>query len=298
MKTNRTVLKWAGSKVRISEILRRHLPAGQRLVEPFAGSCAMMMNTDYDEYLAADINPDLINMYEVIKKKPEEFICVAKDLFKTANNESTYYKKRLAFNLPVDSPFIRAVYFLYLNRHCYNGLCRYNQSGGFNVSFGKYKAPYFPEAEIRAFAEKAKKATFVCCSYAEALAMVRPGDVVYCDPPYLPASQSADFSSYHSGPFGMADHLRLKVILRRLAERSYPVVVSNSDTPKSRALFCEFNLTGITAPRSIGAAANSIKFAPEIIAKITPDNPKYLPPDPSVDSLLMAGFQDREDDCE
>lgn len=38
--------------------------AGPRLVEPFAGSCAVMMETDYPCYLVADINPDLINLYK------------------------------------------------------------------------------------------------------------------------------------------------------------------------------------------------------------------------------------------
>lgn len=74
MEQVRTVLKWAGSKIRIMDVLKEHLPAGHRLVEPFAGSCAVMMNTDYSEYLIADINPDLINMYRVIKEKPLAFI--------------------------------------------------------------------------------------------------------------------------------------------------------------------------------------------------------------------------------
>ena len=60
----RTPLKWPGSKCRAMSELKKHLPAGKRLVEPFAGSCAVMMNTDYDEYLIADINPDLINFYQ------------------------------------------------------------------------------------------------------------------------------------------------------------------------------------------------------------------------------------------
>ncbi|MCI4220951.1 DNA adenine methylase, partial [Dickeya dianthicola] len=64
MSTIATPLKWVGSKARVMDILREHLPAGDRLVEPFAGSCAVMMNTDYPEYLIADINPDLINLYQ------------------------------------------------------------------------------------------------------------------------------------------------------------------------------------------------------------------------------------------
>lgn len=70
---------------------------------------------------------------------------------------------------------MKAVYFLYLNRHGYRGLCRYNLSGHFNVPYGNYKNPYFPENEIRAFAKKAQRATFICASYDETLAMLRAG---------------------------------------------------------------------------------------------------------------------------
>lgn len=59
-----TILKWAGNKTAIMSELKKHLPAGPRLVEPFAGSCAVMMETDYPSYLVADINPDLINLYK------------------------------------------------------------------------------------------------------------------------------------------------------------------------------------------------------------------------------------------
>jgi DNA adenine methylase len=61
-----TILKWAGNKTAIMPELIKHLPAGPRLVEPFAGSCAVMMATDYPHYLVADINPDLINLYKIL----------------------------------------------------------------------------------------------------------------------------------------------------------------------------------------------------------------------------------------
>ncbi|WP_348265713.1 DNA adenine methylase, partial [Salmonella enterica] len=71
-----------------------------------------------------------------------------------------------------------------LNRHCFNGLCRYNRRGQSNVPFGKYKKPYFPADESCAFAEKAKGPTFITADYSETLDLVRDGnDVVYCDPP-------------------------------------------------------------------------------------------------------------------
>ncbi|MCS3425895.1 DNA adenine methylase [Rahnella sp. BIGb0603] len=276
MEQVRTVLKWAGSKIRIMDILKQHLPAGRRLVEPFAGSCAVMMNTDYEEYLIADINPDLINLYQNIKLNPERFIAYARKFFELCNSAEDFYIVRADFNLSSASEE-RAVMFLYLNRHCFNGLCRYNRSGGFNSPYGKYKAPYFPEKEIRAFAEKAKRATFICCSFDEALAMVLPGDVIYCDPPYLPASSTANFTGYAAACFGKLEHEQLSANLLVLAERSYPVIASNADTREARGLYGKFKIASFDAPRSVGAAAGSIKTAPEIIAKITPKNPQYLP---------------------
>ena len=69
-----TILKWAGNKTAIMSELKKHLPAGPRLVEPFAGSCAVMMETDYPCYLVADINPDLINLYKKVAADCESFI--------------------------------------------------------------------------------------------------------------------------------------------------------------------------------------------------------------------------------
>lgn len=71
---NKTILKWAGSKVRIMEQLRPHLPKAKRLVEPFAGSCAVMMNTDYEQYLIADANIDLIRLYKQVKADDFGFV--------------------------------------------------------------------------------------------------------------------------------------------------------------------------------------------------------------------------------
>ena len=196
---NRTVVKWAGGKARLAEALRQYLPAGDRLVEPFAGSCAVMMNMDYPAYLIADINPDLINMYQVIKRDVQGFINSAQALFTTANTPEQYLTFRRVFNHTCADPFNRAVIFLYLNRHCFNGLCRYNRAGYFNVPYGKYKTPYFPEKEIHAFAEKAKRATFICASFEETLGMVSPGDVVYCDPPNLPEEGERIFHQLSHG---------------------------------------------------------------------------------------------------
>lgn len=262
-----TILKWAGNKTAIMQELLEHLPAaGLRLVEPFAGSCAVMMATDYPAYLIADINPDLINMYRVISSDTDKFIELARAMFGSHSLAESYYRAREAFNYGNELGCLhRAVYFLYLNRHSYRGLCRYNKSGGFNVPFGNYKAPYFPETEIRAFAEKAKRATFVCANFDETLAMLKHGDVIYCDPPY-----DGTFNGYHSSGFGDDEQYHLASILERRSSEGYPVIVSNADTSLTSSLYRTFTLHRINVKRSIGVEAGSGKAAREIIAVSKP----------------------------
>ncbi|EBB4009031.1 DNA adenine methylase [Salmonella enterica subsp. enterica serovar Ohio] len=256
-----TILKWAGNKTAIMPELIKHFPAGPRLVEPFAGSCAVMMATDYPHYLVADINPDLFNLYLMIQKDHEAVIQIARELFKDFNSDVQYYRVRQHFNYSISNEVEKAAYFLYLNRHGYRGLCRYNLSGHFNVPYGNYKNPYFPESEIRAFAEKAQRATFICVSYDETLALLRTGDVVYCDPPY-----DGTFTAYHTAGFTEDDQYHLASILERRSSEGHPVIVSNSDTPLTCSLYRNFTRHRITAKRSMGVAAGDSKSAAEIIA--------------------------------
>lgn len=260
-----TILKWAGNKTAIMSELKKHLPDGPRLVEPFAGSCAVMMATDYPYYLVADINPDLINLYQVIKEDVNSFIHLVERIFSKFTTEEDYYKCRQFFNtLPLE-PIEKAAYFLFLNRHCYRGLCRYNQRGLFNVPYGNYKKPYLPVDEIRAFAEKAVRARFICASYDETLAMLQAGDVVYCDPPY-----DGNFSGYHTAGFSDDDQYDLASILVRRSSEGHPIIVSNSDTRLIRSFYRNFTLHRISTKRSIGVAAGEGKTAGELIAVLKP----------------------------
>lgn len=261
----KTILKWPGSKAGVMTELAAHLPAGDRLVEPFAGSCAVMMNTDYPEYLVADINPDLINLYQQVKEHARPFIVLAASLFNQNTSEESYYRLRDEFNNSASMPLLeRAAHFLYLNRHGYRGICRYNRRGGFNVPYGNYAKPYFPLAEIEAFAVKAQRATFICAGYQETLTMIKGGDVVYCDPPY-----HGTFADYHTAGFDDDDQCSLVCYLLGIADRN-PVVLSNSDTLFTRSILRTFDITKINTARSIGVAAGEKKRAAEIIAVRNP----------------------------
>ncbi|HHI4971275.1 TPA: Dam family site-specific DNA-(adenine-N6)-methyltransferase [Vibrio parahaemolyticus] len=267
MKKQRAFLKWAGGKYGLVEDIQRHLPPARKLVEPFVGAGSVFLNTDYDHYLLADINPDLINLYNLLKERPEEYISEAKRWFVAENNrKEAYLSIRAEFN-KTDDVMYRSLAFLYMNRFGFNGLCRYNKKGGFNVPFGSYKKPYFPEAELEFFAEKAKKATFVCEGYPETFRRARKGSVVYCDPPYAPLSNTANFTSYAGNGFTLDDQAALADMAERTAtERGIPVLISNHDTTLTRRLYHGADLSVVKVKRTISRNGSGRNKVDELLA--------------------------------
>ncbi|HCG6696378.1 Dam family site-specific DNA-(adenine-N6)-methyltransferase [Vibrio parahaemolyticus] len=267
MKKQRAFLKWAGGKYGLVEDIQRHLPPARKLVEPFVGAGSVFLNTDYDHYLLADINPDLINLYNLLKERPEEYISEAKRWFVAENNrKEAYLSIRAEFN-KTDDVMYRSLAFLYMNRFGFNGLCRYNKKGGFNVPFGSYKKPYFPEAELEFFAEKAKKAMFVCEGYPETFRRARKGSVVYCDPPYAPLSNTANFTSYAGNGFTLDDQAALADMAERTAtERGIPVLISNHDTTLTRRLYHGADLSVVKVKRTISRNGSGRNKVDELLA--------------------------------
>lgn len=269
MTKTRAFLKWAGGKYGLVESINQRLPEGRELVEPFMGAGSVFLNSNFESYLLADINADLIHLYQILKTRPDRFIREAAGFFTPANNDkAAYYAHRVAFNQERDR-FRRALLFLYLNRHGYNGLCRYNKSGGFNVPFGAYKKPYFPERELWFFAEKAQKATFVCQGYDQVFAQARPDQVFYCDPPYAPLSTTASFTTYAANGFTLDDQAILARLARETAATGVPVLVSNHDIPLTRELYRGADLEVVSVKRTISRNAHNRKKVDELLALFT-----------------------------
>lgn len=271
MKKNRAFLKWAGGKFSLIEAIRHRLPEGRVLVEPFVGAGSVFLNTQYEAYLLADINPDLISFYNLLKHQPDQLIQDARRYFTVEHNHAdAYYALRTEFNASQDS-YHRSQLFLYLNRHGYNGLCRYNRQGGFNVPFGRYKRPYFPEAELWHFAEKAQKATFVCECYTTLFARLEPDQVVYCDPPYVPLSTTASFTSYASAGFTLDDQAMLARLAREtVQQRRVPVLISNHATPLTYELYRDAHLHEIQVKRTISRSSQTRNSVAELLALYLP----------------------------
>ena len=262
----RPFLKWAGNKYQILDKLLPVLPKGNRLVEIFAGSCAVFLNTEFDRYLINDNNPDLIHLFRILQEEGGNFIEEAKPFFKQRNNrEDKYYEFRSRFNRTKDK-HEKSYLFLYLNRHGYNGLVRYNKDGKFNVPFGRHKNPYFPQKEMFFFYEKSKKAQFTCIDFTKISSRIKKENVVYADPPYLPLNNTSNFTSYNKNKFGIEEQKTLASQMIKLNERGVKVLISNHDTPITRTMYSGANITSFKVQRYISCRGDKRTKINELLA--------------------------------
>lgn len=246
-------LKWAGGKRWLIPRLKRYWRPyrDHRLVEPFCGGLSVALGLMPDRALLNDVNPALINFYQHLKTG------LSLDI-ELANDEQLYYAHRHRFNALSDenSPE-RAQLFYYLNRTGYNGLCRFNQSGGFNVPFGRYKTINYIE-DFSIYQPLLSQWLFSAVDF-EAL-QLEPGDFIYADPPY-----DVPFRQYSRQGFGWDDQVRLA---HWLAAHDGPVVLSNQATPRIRELYGDlgFKLRFLQAPRRISCKGNERQHVREVLA--------------------------------
>lgn len=236
------------------------------MIEPFTGSASIFNNTNYPNYLLGEDNRDLVALFQHLQLEQEAFIDYCKTLFCESNNCALrYYELRKLFNQS-QQPRERAALFLYLNRHGYNGLCRYNNQGIYNVPFGRYIKPYFPEAEMRYFYQKSHQATFIHSDFRQTFMLARPGDLIYCDPPYAPIMQSSNFSAYTHRKFGEKEQIILAELAREQATRGVTVIISNHDTPFTRKQYFDAEIKSFLVKRSISCHSEKRLKVTELVA--------------------------------
>jgi DNA adenine methylase len=263
----RPFLKWAGGKFKILDAILAGLPPGNRLVEPFVGSGAVFLNAGYRENQVADANKHLIGTFLQIKTNLAETLSEAEKLFVPAcNTAEAFYRLRTEFNSDAAPTARHAALFIYLNRHCFNGLCRFNRRGHFNVPFGRYRGPTIPRAEILNFHVLARATEFSTESFLVTMGNAQRGDVVYCDPPYVPLTATANFTSYSTTDFGEAEQRALAGAALELAARGVPVVISNHDNSLTRELYAKAKCRYVSVRRYISCDSTNRTEAPEVIA--------------------------------
>ena len=238
-------LKWAGGKRWFLPHIRPHWEKYShfRLVELFCGGLAVALGLNPKKALLNDINQPLIHFFKILKKG----LSISTSL---KNSEEYYYRSRLKFNnLLKKDPSSKklAELFYYLNRTGYNGLCRFNSRGEFNVPFGKYKVINYRK-NFLIYKNLFKHWTFSCKDFAKL--NLHSEDFIYADPPY-----DVEFTKYSKQGFSFADQVRLAEFLTK---HKGPVVLSNQATPRIVKLYkkCGFKLQFLDAPRRISCTGD------------------------------------------
>ncbi|EHQ8143104.1 Dam family site-specific DNA-(adenine-N6)-methyltransferase [Escherichia albertii] len=265
---DRPIFKWVGGKFGVLEQIFRHLPDGKRLIEPFVGGGAVFINAGYQENLLNDVNADLINFYRTLQREGHSLITLAHRFFQDYNTQDGYLAVRNAFNKQAYDDLHRAAAFLFLNRHCFNGLTRYNQAGEFNVGYGKYKTPYFPLQEMEAFLGAEGRSEFVCGDFAVVIEAAGEGDVIFCDPPYEPLPNTEGFTNYSGHDFKFEEQKRLVSLLMDAHRRGAKILITNSGAPNIRELYQDsgFRVEPLFARRSVSCKGNTRGVAHDVIA--------------------------------
>ncbi len=259
-------LKWAGNKYPLVERIKATLPKGKRLIEPFVGAGAVFLNTDYPYYLLAEANPDLINLYRCLQTEGQHFIDYCQSFFDAEyNTADAFYQCRSLFNT-TDDMRLKSALFVYLNKHCFNGLCRYNAKGGFNTPFGQYSKPYFPQEEMLFFHAKLQGVELQIADFVVTMESAELGDVVYCDPPYVPLSNTANFTSYNVGGFNQQQQLKLAQLAEQLAGKGIPVLISNHNVEFTQQAYQNATLQTFDVKRHISCKGSKRDKAAELLA--------------------------------
>ncbi len=244
------VLKWAGGKTQLLPELTSRIPHSfNKYIEPFFGGGALFFSLNPERAVLADLNPELVNFYNVLTNSVDELIS---EVAQYPNDKEFFYAMR-SKDVASLSSIEQAARTIYLNKTCFNGLYRVNKADGFNVPFGYYKNPVICRPnELQAASIALQGKIFVNEDYKTVLyKYAEEGDLVFLDPPYLPISEYADFKRYTKEQFYEEDHRELAEEVQRLHEIGCTVILTNSNHPLVHDLYSNFNIEIVSTKRHI-----------------------------------------------
>ena len=282
----RPVLKWAGGKGQLLEQIEQKLPLKlkmngiKRYIEPFVGGGAVLFDIynryNIQEAFLFDINPELVILYNVIKRDVENLITeltkIQTEYKHTDDTKAYYYARRDEYNdfdKNVDAnvyrtSFVRrAALTIFLNRTCFNGLFRVNSKNKFNVPMGKYTNPrILDEENLRNVSEALQIATIMQADFGVTPDYAKADTFIYYDPPYRPIRETSSFNSYAVGDFDDEEQKRLKSVFDACNQMGALQMLSNSDPtnyvddPFFDDLYKDYKINRILAKRLINSKAD------------------------------------------
>lgn len=266
-------IKWVGGKAQLLAQFDKFLPTRvDRYFEPFIGGGAVFFHLKHRfpqmRAFLRDINPELINTYLAVRDFPHELMRrLDTHLTRFLVDRVNYFKHvRAQHHLPGAQVVERAARMIFLNKTCFNGLWRVNASGEFNVPIGSQTKPNLYDEEHMLAASLALQGVHLAVQdFRDTLNQTRRGDFAYIDPPYVPISETASFTSYTKEDFGPEEQRKLSDLFAEAAGRGVRLMLSNSDTPFVRSLFCGFQIHTVKARRAINCDGSKRGTVNEVV---------------------------------
>lgn len=262
-------IKWLGGKRQLMEEIVSNFPETyNHYFEPFIGGGAVFFNVNNKQCYINDKNSELINVYCVIKKHPDELI----DSLEKHEISKEYYYFLRALDRTEEfkflSPVKKASRFIYLNKLGYNGLYRVNSKGQYNVPYGKYKNPkIFDKDNIFLCSEKLNQTEIMNGDFEIIKPFIEENDFVYLDPPYFPLNKTSNFTSYTADGFGVDTNYRLKEFCDYLTTKKVKFLMSNSSSDFIIKLYEGYEIQLVKAKRNINSKADGRGRIDEVLIK-------------------------------
>lgn len=257
------VLKWAGGKTQLLNHIEEIMPKTyNRYYEPFIGGGALFFSVAPKKAFINDINAQLINLYFQLKENAKVVIDIVNKLDSTSCDKEFYYNIRENYNKKISSNTFDAecaALMIWINKHCFNGLYRVNGKGLFNVPYNnKINGKSIDENNIMLISSylKTSDISINCLDFEDFCKDIKTDDFVYFDSPYIPESDTANFTDYTKTGFSLSDHERLAALFKRLDKIGAKLLLSNNDVPMIYDLYKDYNIKSIDVKRMINRNAS------------------------------------------
>ena len=264
-------VKWAGGKRQLLPAIKERLPEKyNRYFEPFVGGGAVLFELQPKKAIINDYNRSLVHTYRSIQTMPNEVMACVEQLDQglIQGGRDYYYEKRALYNekmLKEEYDVWMAALFLFLNKHCFNGLYRVNGKGLFNVPYNNSKKSSYTQKNIEGISKYLKKVRILEGDFEKACKGARKGDFIFFDSPYAPLNPTS-FESYTKEGFDKASHIRLAKLFKKLSKRGCYCMLTNHDTELIRELYSEYDIEVVPVKRSINSDAKK-RVGEEVIIR-------------------------------
>jgi DNA adenine methylase len=228
-------VKWAGGKRQLLEDINKRMPKNyNRYYEPFVGGGAVLFYLQPKDAIINDINKALMNAYRQIKKSPIELIKAIEELDGNIpeDGKAYYYDIRQRFNdklMQEDYDIELAAMFIFINKHCFNGLYRVNGKGLFNVPYNNSRQASYNAENIMEISKYLKNVTILDGDFEYACKSAKEGDFIFFDSPYAPLNPST-FESYTNEGFDKDSHIRLAELFKKMTIKGCHCMLTNHNT--------------------------------------------------------------------